>query len=146
MNTLKNYVTTEETKKITGLDDSGIRKLRKIYRDKGQIGSRELFTVEQVEDLKKIVKYQRENPHVSYQVAYDIVWAEIKKNLFGEAADDMVKLASLAMGEKKLDRFFDLFNALTDLIKPYDEDSAELLKNAQSPILAKIGITALNRI
>ena len=91
-------ISTEDTKKMTGLDASGIRKIRKIYQDEGKIGRYELFTKEQVEEIKMIVAYQRQNPHSSYKMAYEAV--KLKNALDRlkiEAVDDFTSEAILAM-------------------------------------------------
>ena len=66
-------ISTNDTKKMTGLDDSGIRKIRKIFQDEQRIGRYEHFDEEQVEEIKTIVAYQRLHPHSSYKVAYEAV-------------------------------------------------------------------------
>lgn len=132
-------ISTEDTKKMTGLGASGIRKIRKIYQDEGKIGRYELFTKEQVEEIKMIVAYQRQNPHSSYKMAYEAV--KLKNALDRlkiEAVDDFTSEAILAMGEEKLEDFFKYFNSLKDLLREFDDESVELLKNLESAILARI--------
>ena len=132
-------ISTEDTKKMTGLDASGIRKIRKIYQDEGKIGRYALFTKEQVEEIKMIVAYQRQNPHSSDKMAYEAV--KLKNALDRlkiEAVDDFTSEAILAMGEEKLEDFFKYFNSLKDLLREFDDESVELLKNLESAILARI--------
>lgn len=132
-------ISTEETKKMTGLDASGIRKIRKIYQDARKIDRYELFTQEQVEEIKRIVVYQREHPHSSYKMAYEAIQMEQTLNrLVIEAPDDFTSEAILTMGEKKVDHFFELFLGLEDLLREFDDESTELLKNLESAILARI--------
>lgn len=132
-------ISTEETKKMTGLDTSGIRKIRKIYRDEKKIDRYELFTQEQIEEIKRIVAYQREHPHSSYKMAYEAIQMEQALNrLVIEAPDDFTSQAILIMGEKKVDYFFELFLGLEDLLHEFDNESAELLKDLESAILARI--------
>ena len=136
-------ISTEDTKKMTGLDASGIRKIRKIYQDEGKIGRYELFTKEQVEEIKMIVAYQRQNPHSSYKMAYEAV--KLKNALDRlkiEAVDDFTSEAILTIGEEKMERFFELFVGLEDLLREFDSESAELLKNMESAILARIVLKA----
>lgn len=42
------------------------------------------------------------------------------------------------MGEEKLEDFFKYFNSLKDLLREFDDESVELLKNLESAILARI--------
>lgn len=138
-------ISTTDTKKLTGLDDSGIRKIRKIFQQKKRLGCRELFSKEQVDEIREIVEYQRQHPHSSYMTAYDAITMKNALDLIiTEEADDFTTLAILTMGEKELDRFFGLFNQLTDLVAAYDNESAQILKNLQSLILAKICLQAQN--
>ena len=55
-----------------------------------------------------------------------------------EAVDDFTSEAILAMGEEKLEDFFKYFNSLKDLLREFDDESVELLKNLESAILARI--------
>lgn len=87
---------------MTGLDASGIQKIRKIYQDEGQIERYELFS----------------------------------------KAHDFTGEALLTMGSEKLERFFELFVGLEDLLREFDAESAELLKNMESAILARIALKA----
>lgn len=132
-------ISTEETKKLTGLDASGIRKIRKIYQDEKRIAPYELFSEEQVEEIKCIVSYQRHHPHSSYRMGYEAIQMEQTLNrLVMEAPDDFTREAILTMGEEKVDRFFELFLGLEDLLREFDDESAEVLKNLESAILARI--------
>lgn len=133
-------VSTEDTKKMTGLDNSGIRKIRKIYQEKGRLKPRELFSEKQVDEIKLIVQYQRCHPHSSYRIAYEAIMTQKALNfILKEQPDDLTGRAILVMGgEEKLDYFFKLCNALTDFLKDYDSDSVQVLTNLQSLILAKI--------
>lgn len=148
---IKIYVSTEETKKRLGIDASAIRKLRSIYRREGRLQNRELFWEALFPELEAIVKQQRSKPHSSFDDAYNIIInAEKAKKaetariqtlldkVFQIAPDDLTPLAGQIMGEDALEHFFDLFNALTDLVRPHDEDSAQVLIGLQSLILAKI--------
>lgn len=132
-------ISTEETKKMTGLDASGIRKIRKIYQDEKKIDRYELFDQEQIEEIKRIVAYQRHHPHSSYKIAYEAIKMEQALNrLKIETPDDFTSEAILTMGEEKVDRFFELFLGLEDLLREFDDESAEILKNLESAILARI--------
>ncbi len=137
-------VSTEETKQMTGLDITGIRKIRKIYQDEKKIERYELFTEEQVEEIKRIVAYQRRHPHSSYRTAYEAIQMEQALNrLVAEAPDDFTSEAIMTMGENKVDQFFGYFLGLEDLSREFgDEESAELLKNLESAILARIILKA----
>lgn len=55
-----------------------------------------------------------------------------------ETPDDFTSEAILTMGEEKVDRFFELFLGLEDLLREFDDESAEILKNLESAILARI--------
>lgn len=139
-------ISTEETKKITGLDDAGIRKLRRLYREKGRISSRQLFSKAQVAELVDIVKYQRAHPHCSYAVAYDaVLTSSALSKIMKNEPDDFTSFAEQKFGPEKMEEFFNLFNALTDFLKPFDPTSAELLIMLQDFIIAKIGLQAFNR-
>ncbi len=136
-------ISTAETKRRTGLDASGIRKIRKIYQDEGKIGRYELFTEDQVDEIKRIVAYQRSHPHSSYKIACDAIRREAALNrLMAEAPDDFTCEACLTMGEEKVDHFFECFVALEDLLREFDEESAEILKNLESAILARVVLKA----
>lgn len=136
-------ISTEETKKMTGLDASGIRKIRRIYQDAKEIDRYELFTQTQVDEIKHIVAYQRNHPHSSYKTAYEAIkMQQVLDKLRVEAPDDFTGAAILAMGEEKLDHFFELFIGLEDLLREFDKESAEILKNLESAILAKIVLKA----
>lgn len=128
---------------MTGLDASGIRKIRKIYQDEQKIERYELFTEVQIAEIKLVVAYQRQHPHSSYKMAYEAM--KMKKALDRiktEAPDDFTNESILTMGEKKLDRFFELFVGLEDLLREFDDESAEILKNLESAILARIVLKA----
>lgn len=132
-------ISTNDTKKMTGLDDSGIRKIRKIYQDEQRIGRRELFTKKLVEEIKEVVAYRRLNPHSSYRVAYDAVQMKnALDRLRTETVDDFTSEAVLAMGEGKFELFSKFFSLLEDLLIEFDDESVELLKNLESVILARI--------
>ncbi len=136
-------ISTEDTKKMTGLDASGIRKIRKIYQDEQKIERYELFSKAQVEEIKLIVAYQRKNPHLSYKVAYEAIkMRNVINRLKAEAPDDFTSEAILTIGEEKMERFFELFVGLEDLLREFDSESAELLKNMESAILARIVLKA----
>lgn len=132
-------ISTNDTKKMTGLSNSGIRKLRKIFQDKQRIGPYEQFDAEMVEELKEIVAYQRLNPHSSYDVAYDAVQMKnALDRLKTEAVDDFTNEAVLAMGEGKFELFSKFFSLIEDFLIEFDDESVELLKNLESVILARI--------
>lgn len=136
-------ISTEETKRITGLDASGIRKIRKIYQEEGKLERYELFSKTQVEEIKRIVAYQRQHPHSSYRVAYDAIKMQDALNrLKEEAPDDFTGEAILIVGEEKMDRIFELFVEIEDLLREFDDESAQLLQNVESAILARIVLKA----
>lgn len=136
-------ISTEDTKKMTGLDASGIRKIRKIYQDEQKIERYELFSKAQVAEIKLIVAYQRQHPHSSYRVAYDAIKMQNALNkLQAEASDDFTSEAILNIGEEKVERFFELFVGLEELLREFDFESSELLKNMESAILARIVLKA----
>ena len=62
--------------------------------------------------------------------------------LNAETCDDFTGEALLTMGSEKLERFFELFVGLEDLLREFDAESAELLKNMESAILARIALKA----
>lgn len=128
---------------MTGLDASGIQKIRKIYQDEGQIERYELFSKAQVAEIKRIVAYQHQHPHSSYRVAYEAIKMQnVLDKLNAETCDDFTGEALLTMGSEKLERFFELFVGLEDLLREFDAESAELLKNMESAILARIALKA----
>jgi len=132
-------ISTNDTKKMTGLDDSGIRKIRKIFQDEQRIGRYEHFDEEQVEEIKTIVAYQRLHPHSSYKVAYEAVKMQnALDKLKTEAVDDFTSEAVLTMWEGKFELFCKFFSLLEDLLIEFDDESVELLKNLESVILARI--------
>lgn len=148
---IKIYVSTAETKKRLRVDSSAIRKLRAIYRREGRLKNRELFWEALFPELEAIVKQQRSRPHSSFDDAYAIVTNAAKAKsaeaariqaavdeVFRIAPDDLTPLAGQIMGDDILEHMFDLFNTLTDFIRSYDEDSAQVLVGLQSLILAKI--------
>lgn len=136
----------EDTKKITGLDDAGIRKLRRLYRAKGRISSRQPFSQAQAAELVEIVKYQRAHPHCSYEVAYDaVITSSVLNRILKNESDDFTPFAEQKLGPEKMEEFFNLFNALTDFLKPLDPASSELLISLEEFILAKIGLQAFNQ-
>lgn len=136
-------ISTEDTKKMTGLDASGIRKIRKIYQDEQKIERYELFSKAQVDEIKLIVAYQRQHPHSSYKVAYEAIKMQNALNrLNAESSDDFTGEARLIIGEEKLESFFELFVGLEDLLREFDGESTELLKNMESAILARIVLKA----
>ena len=67
---MPNCVSTAKTKEILQISNTGLRKIRALYRSKGLIQDRELFTVEQIEELKKIIAYQREHRRISFDDAF----------------------------------------------------------------------------
>lgn len=128
---------------MTGLDASGIRKIRKIYQDEHKIDRYELFTKEQIEEIKLIVAYQRQHPHSSYKMAYEAI--KMKKALNRlkiETPDDFTREAILTVGEEKVNRLSELFLGVEDFLREFDDESAELLKNLKSAILARIVLKA----
>ncbi|MEZ3432068.1 MAG: hypothetical protein K1W36_17960 [Lachnospiraceae bacterium] len=62
--------------------------------------------------------------------------------LNAEASDDFTGEARLIIGEEKLESFFELFVGLEDLLREFDGESTELLKNMESAILARIVLKA----
>lgn len=122
-------ISTEDTKKMTGLDASGIRKIRKIYQDEQKIERYELFSKAQVEEIKLIVAYQRQNPHLSYKVAYEAIkMRNVLNRLRAEAPDDFTSEAILTIGEEK-GAFFELFVGLEDLLRELARIVLKVRKN-----------------
>lgn len=136
-------ISSEETKKMTGLNDAGLRKIRKIYQKDKRLKCRELFSEKQVEEIIRIVQYQRAHPHSSYEMAYEAVTMKrTLEKILTENPDDFTGGASLVIGEKNLDIFFEKFNDLSDFLMPIDRKSAQILINLQPLILAKIALKA----
>lgn len=155
---MSDYISTAATMATLGITNTGLRKLRALYRAEGQIKDRELFTVEQIEELKQIVTYQRNHPHISFEDAYHAITAQARieaaeearakaliSQIFDIAPDDLTPMAQAIMGEQQLEHLFDLFNELTDLLRQYDEDAAQTLISVQSLILAKICICSSSK-
>ncbi len=155
---MPNCVSTAKTKEILQISNTGLRKIRALYRSKGLIQDRELFTVEQIEELKKIIAYQREHRRISFDDAYNAVTAKARlkaaeearakaliSQIFDIAPDDLTSLTQAIMGEQQLEHLFELFNQLTDLLRQYDDDAAQTLISVQSLILAKICICSSSK-
>ncbi len=155
---MPNYIPTAETMETLKVTNTGLRKLRALYRAEGRIKDRELFTATQLEELKRIVAYQRSHPHISFEDAYNAVTATARikaaeeartkaliSRIFDVAPDDLTPLAQAIMGEQKLERFFTLFNELTDLLRQYDDDAAQTVISVQSLVLAKICICSSSK-
>lgn len=155
---MSDYVSTDATMETLGITNTGLRKLRALYRAKNRIKDRELFTVEQLDELKKIVTYQRNHPHISFADAYEAITARARikaaeqarakaliSRIFETAPDDLTPMARTIMGEQNLEHFFDLFNELTDLLRQYDDDTTQTLIGLQSLVLAKICICSSSK-
>lgn len=88
-----------------------------------------MFSKAQVEEIKRIVAYQRQYPHLSYKVAYEAIKMQnVLNRLKVEVPDGFTSEAILTIGEEK-GAFFELFVGLEDLLRELARIVLKVRKN-----------------